>query len=209
VAGYGDSEHDGDKTETSRGSTDYWVLKLDESGNKLWDRRFGGSQADEAKSIIPLPDGSYLVAGNSSSGLGFDKSGLSRGFTDYWVVKIDGEGNKIWDTFYGGSGHDRSSGIVLAPDDASYVVGGWSESGLGGDKSEPLTGDKARIPDCWVVKFGNCPGSPAFAVQKSETGVVCPGTITGITLTAVSDSAYTYSWQPGNQNASTITVTPE
>ena len=68
---------------------------------------------DDLRSIVPSADGGYLLGGRSDSGLGADKSEVSRGNRDYWVVKIDAAGNKLWDKTFGGTNDDNL--ITIAP----------------------------------------------------------------------------------------------
>ena len=89
----------------------YWVVKIDTLGNKLWDKRFGGSDRDLGHSIL-TNDGNYILAGQSLSTSEGDKSGISRGGYDYWIVKIDENGSKIWDKTLGGSGHDQGDTVI-------------------------------------------------------------------------------------------------
>ena len=87
VAGYTGS-NDGDVSGNhGRGSFDYWIVKLDETGKIQWQKCLGGSSYDEAYSIQQTSDGGYIVAGYTGSNDG-DVSG-NHGYTDYWVVKLD------------------------------------------------------------------------------------------------------------------------
>ncbi|MDR1019720.1 MAG: hypothetical protein LBL73_03095, partial [Synergistaceae bacterium] len=85
VAGLSDSNN-GDIT-GNHGGDDYWIVKLDASGTKLWEKSLGGSGSDFAESTQQTSDGGYVVAGQSNSVDG-DITG-SRGGWDYWVVKLD------------------------------------------------------------------------------------------------------------------------
>jgi len=71
--------------------------------DKLWDKRFGGSTTDQLNSVIATADGGYLLAGTSSSSADGDKSEATRGGSDFWAVKIDANGAKVWDKRFGGS----------------------------------------------------------------------------------------------------------
>ena len=57
VAGYTDSKGAGDY--------DFWVLKLDSTGHLLWDKTFGGSDSDSARSVVQTADGGLVVAGRT------------------------------------------------------------------------------------------------------------------------------------------------
>ena len=71
--------------------------KVDALGNKVWDKRYGGSGDDECHSVVATTDGGYLLAGESNSTNDGDKSQPSQGKEDYWIVKIDANGSKLWD----------------------------------------------------------------------------------------------------------------
>jgi len=68
---------------------------MDANGTKLWDKRFGGDSDDWASSITETSSGEFLIAGKSYSGISGDKTQNSRGEDDYWIVKIDADGNKL------------------------------------------------------------------------------------------------------------------
>jgi VCBS repeat-containing protein len=148
LVGDSNSTADGDKSETSRGGKDYWAVKIDANGNKVWDKRFGGSSDDICNGVVATTDGGYLLAGYSQSGADGDKSEASRGSQDYWAVKIDANGTKVWDRRFGGSGQDICNDVV-ATTDGGYVLAGDSSSGADGDKSEASRGNS----DYWAVKI--------------------------------------------------------
>ena len=90
-----------DQRET-RGLTDGWVVKVTAKGVKSWEKSYGGSDRDYLYDGAPTDDGGYLLAGYSQSDASAEKSANSKGGYDYWVVKIDSRGNKIWDKTLGG-----------------------------------------------------------------------------------------------------------
>src|SRR6187397_2897138 len=106
LGGRSQSSISGDKTEDNKGLHDYWVVKLDANGNKLWDKTFGGSADDFLQSVKQTIDGGFILGGWSLSTISGDKTENSKGESDYWVVKIDVNGNKIWDRTIGGNSGD-------------------------------------------------------------------------------------------------------
>ena len=149
LGGYSLSGIGGDKTEESRGGIDYWVVKIDASGVKEWDKRFGGTGRETLYSLQQTADGGYILGGGSSSGIGGDKTEESRGGTsDYWVVKIDANGAKQWDKRLGGTSFDELRSLQQTAD-GGYILGGISDSPIGGDKTEESRGSS----DYWVVKI--------------------------------------------------------
>ena len=142
----------GDKTEDSRGSNDYWVVKIDANGVKQWDKRFGGTDEDFLLSLQQTEDGGYILGGNSNSGIGGDKTEEVLGLQDYWVVKIDANGIKQWDKRFGGTSNEGLHSLQQTAD-GGYILGGTSNSGIGGDKTEDSWGGNGGAADCWVVKI--------------------------------------------------------
>ena len=136
-----------DNRDTTNSSADYWIVKLNASGNKEWDRRFGGNGEEGLSQAEQTIDGGYILGGFSGSDAGYDKTEGSRGGIDYWMVKIDSSGNKQWDRTFGGTNDDYLSSIQQTRD-GGYILGGWTNSGIGGDKTEPCWGGY----DYWIVK---------------------------------------------------------
>src|SRR4051812_47240451 len=71
-----------------------------------WQRSFGGSASDTCQVVKQTIDGGYILGGTSSSGVSGNKTSSPYGGDDYWVIKIDGNGNKLWEKSFGGSGSD-------------------------------------------------------------------------------------------------------
>lgn len=157
ITGATDSNQSGDKSENSKGGLDYWVVKLSSNGQKMWDKTFGGNGDDSPSSIVTTPDRNTIIVGSSSSNQSGDKSENSKGGTDYWVVKIDGNGQKLWDKTFGGNSHDSPSTVVLSSD-GGVIISGTSSSNQSGDKSENdrwAGGDDWKKNDYWVIKLNN------------------------------------------------------
>ncbi|WP_312342648.1 T9SS C-terminal target domain-containing protein [Chryseobacterium binzhouense] len=129
-----------------QGNQDFWVTKFDKKGNLQWQKTFGGSGDDQARSIITTSDGGYAITGNTSSNDG--NISLNQGDYDYWVVKIDASGNLQWQKTYGGSGNDMAYSIIQSPD-GTYAVTGQSSSNNGN-----VTGNLGGH-DFWIVKLDN------------------------------------------------------
>lgn len=175
TGGYSPSGNSGDKTQTSQGHNDYWIVKTDAAGQKQWDKTFGGPGNDYLNRVVQTPDGGYLLAGSSFSGAGGDKTQASRGDRDYWVVKISSTGSKEWDQRYGGSGADELKKVVTLPS-GEYLLAGFSNSPANGDKSQSSRGGT----DYWVVKIS----SAGTKIWDKRYGGSLNETLTGIVATA-------------------------
>ncbi|MFN8166563.1 MAG: T9SS type A sorting domain-containing protein [Bacteroidia bacterium] len=153
LGGYSESFVSGDKSQGSQGGPDFWIVKTDANGNKLWDKRFGGNRNDQLHSLQQTRDGGYILAGYTWSDPTGDITGAMRGtaaYCDYWIVKIDAYGNKLWDKRYGGSQNDNLVSIIQC-DDNGYFLGGYSYSGISGDKTQ-ASYSTGSIADFWVIR---------------------------------------------------------
>jgi hypothetical protein len=148
---------DGDVT-GNHGNNDAWVVKLSVTGVTLWQKALGGTGYDLAISILPAPDGGYIVAGFTVSTDG-DVTG-NHGGEDAWIVKLTSAGDLLWQKTFGGSGDDRASSIQITPD-GGYIVSGETYS-TNGD----VTGSHG-YSDAWVMKLST---SGALVWQKALGG---------------------------------------
>ena len=137
-----------EKDEDSRGSADYWFVKLDNKGNVEWNKTIGGTGHNYADNIVQTKDGGYVIMGSSDSFQSFEKSENSHGVFDYWVVRVDKKGNILWDKTLGGDNFEFGSPIELTSD-GGMLVGGFSSSNISFEKTENSRGDY----DYWVVKL--------------------------------------------------------
>jgi len=106
---------------TRSGDEDVYLLKVDSQGNKVWERTYEGSEQDFAESIARSQDGGFVIAGFTNS------FGIGRGREDVYLLKVDSQGNKVWERTYGGSEQDFAESIV-GTKDGGFVVAGWTSS---------------------------------------------------------------------------------
>ena len=184
LGGYSLSGISGDKSEANKGGADYWVIKIDSTGNIIWQKTIGGSESDVLYSVQCTLDGGYILFGTSISGISGDKtepsilSPFGTNTDDYWVVKVDSSGNIQWQNTIGGNSTDRAGNIVRTMG-GGYIIGGYTDSGLSGDKSEPLIG----IRDFWIIKLN---GSGNIEWQNSIGGTNDDGSY-GVYISNTSD----------------------
>jgi hypothetical protein len=91
MAGSSDSNAANDKSENSRGLTDYWLLKIDTAGNVLWDKTIGGSDDDliSQKALYVVDSNTFFVGGVSNSTISGDKTVpiYSTTYGDFWCLE--------------------------------------------------------------------------------------------------------------------------
>jgi len=116
------------------GLTDFWIVKVDENGNHQWNKTYGGQDEDRPYSIQQTSDGGYIVAGSTYS--------FGVGDSDFWLIKLDGNGNHIWNKTYGGTDFDWARSVKQTSD-GGYVVAGHTISYGNG------------FSDIWLIKIGS------------------------------------------------------
>lgn len=106
-------------------SGNYWVIrKEDASGNILWIKLYGGTGSQMLYSMMATDDGGYILFGSAYSGSGDMGFHYGSAFKrDFWVLKVDADGEKVWSKIYGGTGDDIGASVVPAPDGGCYIVG--------------------------------------------------------------------------------------
>ena len=130
------------------GTDDYWLIKIDQSGNLLWEKTFGGSDLEDGSKIIETSDGGFLLCGTSFSSNG-QVTG-NHGSADYWCVKTDSLGNLQWEKSYGGSSIDALYNAIEVEN--KFYMFGYQDSQISGDISfnHVDTVGTASI-DAWLV----------------------------------------------------------
>jgi hypothetical protein len=187
IGGLSNSPVSGNKNEGCRGLNnfyDFWVIKISSIGDIEWQKTIGGDGIDYISNVIQTTDNGYLIGGNSNSNVSFEKSENSKGFKDYWIVKLDNLGNITWQKTYGGSSTDDLHALFQT-NDGGYFLGGSSSSPISGDKTVSSFGSD----DYWVIKtdsvgtiewqnvYGGTESDTLFsAIQNSDNNFVLTGT---------------------------------
>jgi hypothetical protein len=140
---------DGDVT-SKKGTSDFWVVKLSDTGTLQWQKTLGGTALEEAHSIQQTADGGYIVAGNTSSNDG-DVTGLHSAYDDVWVVKLSPIGDIQWQKALGGSSKDIAYAVRQASD-SGYIIAGSTYSNNG-----DVTGNHGGA-DAWIIKLSRTGG---------------------------------------------------
>ena len=120
VFGYSNST-DGDIVDKTMPVVDYWLLKLGEQGNLQWSKTYGGSGEDKGQKVIQTSDGGYALTGYAQSADGDGSN--NEGFHDNWIVRLDAQGNILWERSFGFSGHDHSYDIIQTEDGGLFFTG--------------------------------------------------------------------------------------
>jgi len=126
---------------------DAFIIKVDKYGNEEWSKTYGGNDEDDAVSIIETNDGGYIIVGTTSS--------YDVGYCDAWLIKIDNQGNELYNKTFGTRDREVARcGIVTT--DGSYVIAG--EIYL-----------DTRDMDAWLIKCTDC-HPPKIKIMRPRQG---------------------------------------
>jgi hypothetical protein len=131
-------------------------------GDTIWTRTFGGASSDRAYSIQQTNDGGYIIAGYTAS--------FGAGGYDFYLVKIDSEGNTLWTRTYGGSEWDIAR-CVRQTDDGGFIVAGETASFGAGHNDCYLVKTDSVGDTLWTRTYGLAPyNEDAYSVQQTDDG---------------------------------------
>lgn len=176
ILGYSQS-NDGDVSENF-GFSDYWVSKLDASGNILWQKSLGYAGTDNGISLLETTDLGFLLTGvldvTASGGLGDSKSTKSQHAGGaYWAIKLNHFGEKQWSKYFGGNFTDTPYNVIET-EDYGYIIVGSSDS------ADVDISSNQGTYDFWVIKinstgtlvweksFGGSEIDEAFGISKTS-----------------------------------------
>ena len=188
VLGYTNSI-DGDLTGKSLPVNDYWLLKFSALGDLQWSKTYGGSKDDRGQSVIQTTDGGYAVVGYAMSDDG--DGSLNQGFHDNWILRLDANGDILWEKSFGFSGHDHAYDIVQTSDGGLFFSGFLdvtSSGGEGNSRKKITSYAQHGVGEFWGIKldadgnllwrryFGGTNNDRSFgAVEANDGGLVMIG----------------------------------
>ncbi|MFW5766918.1 MAG: T9SS type A sorting domain-containing protein [Bacteroidota bacterium] len=142
-----DGDVSGTKTVNTYGMKDFWIVKLDQNGQEIWQKSYGGESSDYVQDA-GIYNGNLYFTGTSSSDSSGVKTSFNRGELDYWLLCTDTSGNIVFDKTYGGTGYDRAMSIQFDQASNTCYISGLSDSPVSYEKTEESMGGR----DYWVVK---------------------------------------------------------
>ena len=132
----------------------------------VWDHTFGGTLDDGAFSIIETSDNGYAFCGHTKS--------LGAGDDDFWLVKLNGDGQEEWNKTFGGSSFDRCLTILQTSD--GFILAGHTESFGSGIQDFWLVKTDKNGNQLWNYTYGG-PDNEVFrsAALTSDGGIIMTG----------------------------------
>ncbi|SEC18146.1 hypothetical protein SAMN04489761_2310 [Tenacibaculum sp. MAR_2009_124] len=127
----------------NKGTYDFWVIKINSTGDLIWNKNFGGSEIDEAKAIVKTSNNNFLILGNSRSN---DQDIVQNsGGADLCIVKINDEGDLLMQKNLGGNNFDAGNAIHQMGD-GNFLVSGSTRSTFGNIQNKGQN-------DAWLLKI--------------------------------------------------------
>ena len=162
----------GGTTPLGASTGDFWVLKLDSAGDILWQKTYGGTGPEQrSTSIQQTVDGGYILGGDTSS--------FGSGINDFWLLKLDSNGNILQEKTYGTAGFDFAVSIKETSD-GGYVILEMTSPGTGYPSEATIikTDSTGNLDLCGLTG-----GSTATVTNSSVSAINSSATVTGTLLT--------------------------
>lgn len=91
------------------------LVKINQAGDTLWSRVYGGETAERAWSVRPISDGGFIVAGWTDT--------LDSENSNFYIIKTDSDGDSVWSRIIGGPWNDEARDIMETPDGGFVFCG--------------------------------------------------------------------------------------
>ena len=143
------------------GYSDCLLIKTDGNGTEVWTKVLGAPGGnEEAHCVQQTSDGGYILAGLTTS---FGES------VDMYLIKTDGDGNRLWHTTFGGTARDEAS-CVQETSDGGYILAGRTESFGAGDYDVYLVKTRSDGTPVWSKTFGGTGRDQGYSVRQAFDG---------------------------------------
>ncbi|QRY55963.1 T9SS type A sorting domain-containing protein [Sphingobacterium siyangense] len=125
------SQQPGANGQKQNNGYDYHLIKLNQQGEEVWEKYFGGKNHDFLSATVNTQEGGFLLAGTSYSSKGLDKKDDSKGGADIWLIRINEFGDELWQKTIGGSSDEEARAVIQTTDFGFFVAGNVQNSPKG------------------------------------------------------------------------------
>jgi len=156
----------GETTSFGEHATDIYLIKIDSEGNEIWSRKHGDMKGYErGHSVRETSDGGYIIAGMSRP--------LEQKKPDFYLLKTDSDGNRLWSTSYTGpDGHlswdwGRSA---METGEGGYVIVGEAYSEVERNQDILLVKTDSLGNLLWSRTYGGADHEYGYSVLETGNG---------------------------------------
>ncbi len=153
--------------QTNHGIVDTWVVKVNSNFAILWTQLLGGTGSDIPSAITTDINGNIYIAAQTNST--FPSLPSNKGGFDTWIMKLDPNGQLLWQKSFGGNANDIPTDIILHPDGFVYVA---IQSQSDSDDFDTNSG----LNDIWILKLsepdGNLLSKKRFGGSGNDQGAI-------------------------------------
>ena len=143
------------------GDFDAWLLRVDASGNHLWNHTYGGTYDEWGWSVIEVSTGGFAISGRTAS--------LGAGSDDVWLIRTDADGNHLWNQTYGGFDSDIGRELIEVSGGGFAIIGATQSYGAGSSDVWLIRTD-ANGNELWSRTFGGSMTDTALGLIEVSTG---------------------------------------
>lgn len=148
-------------TSFGAGKEDVWFVKTDYLGNVQINKTYGGSNTDAAAAVIQTTDGGYALFGTTFS--------FGSGGQDMWLIKVDANGNMLWNVTFGGPNNEAGWSVVQAADGGYAMTGFTNSFGAGGDDMLLVKADSTGTIQ-WNKTYGGLQEDRGYSIIQTKDG---------------------------------------
>ena len=130
----------------NKGSADLFVSKQNLAGEFEWIITFGGSNFDQGTCLVQASDSTFIVGANIESNDGDVE--MSYGARDIMLLKVNLDGEILWQKIYGGTSFEQVTSIIQDYDGGFVFCGETYSNDIDVDFNHATA-----TPDFWVVKL--------------------------------------------------------
>ncbi len=189
ITGYTKSNNTGD-VGANHGGEDLWLAILENNGNLAWQKVLGGNGSEIGRALVPVADGGLVVGGTSTSNNNGDVP-MAKGSIDFWVMRMDKNGQLNWNKTYGGNNIEELFG--LAGGTGNTILATGSTRSNNGD----VTGAKGS-DDTWLVQIDLANGQLKWQKTFGGAGADAARAITVTPAGKILLAGYSYSNNSGD-----------
>ena len=153
--------------EMPESGADLVIIKLDENGDSLWTKIYGGQYHDYSETIVETFNGNYLISG-------YKTQSYETGDVDAWLLLLDSNGDSLWSNTYSsleGGGNDKAYSVVQVEDGSFVFCGLYNDYPFVAktEYAEPLVADPCDLGVVFISEAHNS-GDPEDYIEIYNSG---------------------------------------